>query len=133
MERNVELVKGLFSDSLPKFLKEQATYAGGNQTVSYLHIDCDLYAGSRDAFTILTPFIKPGTIILFDELVRKLDARGNTSLSGGNGQHINGCDLPRPPVCLVTAVIGFLERVVTCCCFDAAGDSLWLMDPCWHG
>ena len=69
VERNVELVKGLFSESLPAFLKEQERYAGGNQTVSYLHIDCDLYAGSRDAFTILSEYIKPGTVILFDELV----------------------------------------------------------------
>ena len=69
VERNVELVKGLFSDSLPVFLKEQGRFTGGNQTVSYLHIDCDLYAGSRDAFTFLSPHIKPGTVILFDELV----------------------------------------------------------------
>lgn len=73
VERNVELVKGLFAESLPAFLKEQERYAGGNQTVSYLHIDCDLYAGSRDAFTILSEYIKPGTVILFDELVRLRD------------------------------------------------------------
>lgn len=37
--------------------------------LSYLHIDCDLYAGAHDAFTLLSHKIVPGTIILFDELV----------------------------------------------------------------
>ena len=37
--------------------------------LSYLHIDCDLYAGSRDALTLLSHKIVPGTVLLFDELV----------------------------------------------------------------
>lgn len=37
--------------------------------LSYLHVDCDLYAGSRDALTLLSHKIVPGTVILFDELV----------------------------------------------------------------
>lgn len=70
VEANAELVPGLFAESLPQFLKEQAKFTGANQTVSYLHIDCDLYAGTRDALTILDSAIRPGTIIVFDELVR---------------------------------------------------------------
>ena len=37
--------------------------------LAYLHIDCDLYAGAHDAFTLLSHKIVPGTIILFDEIV----------------------------------------------------------------
>ena len=37
--------------------------------LAYLHIDCDLYAGSRDALTLLSHKIVPGTVLLFDELV----------------------------------------------------------------
>ena len=40
-------VKGLFNESLPNFLKEQAIYASSDEVVSYLHIDCDLYGGAR--------------------------------------------------------------------------------------
>ena len=42
-------VKGLFNESLPNFLKEQAIYASSDEVVSYLHIDCDLYGGARYA------------------------------------------------------------------------------------
>lgn len=37
--------------------------------LTYLHIDCDLYAGAHDAFTFLSHKIIPGTVIVFDELV----------------------------------------------------------------
>ena len=41
----------------------------GNATISYLHIDCDIYSGARDALTLLTPKIRAGTVIVFDDLV----------------------------------------------------------------
>ena len=37
--------------------------------MSFLHIDCDLYAGAHDALTLLAHKVVPGTVILFDELV----------------------------------------------------------------
>ena len=41
---NVVLVQGLFNESLPKFIKKH--YKTRNPVdVTYLHIDCDLYAG----------------------------------------------------------------------------------------
>ncbi len=42
---NIELVKGLFSDSLPPFLEKWDASLGKKGMVTYLHIDCDLYAG----------------------------------------------------------------------------------------
>lgn len=41
----------------------------GNTPLGYLHVDCDLYGGSKDIFTLLDHKIVPGTLILFDELV----------------------------------------------------------------
>lgn len=69
VEPNVHLVKGLFNESLPKFLSEQAIYAPSDEVVSFLHIDCDLYAGARDALTTLAPKLVVGTVIVFDDLV----------------------------------------------------------------
>lgn len=66
---NVNLIKGLFNESLPGFLKTQSMYAGLADPVSYLHIDCDLYAGARDALQLLIPRLVVGTVIVFDDLV----------------------------------------------------------------
>lgn len=72
VEPNVQLIKGLFSDSLPPFLrmeKEMHDRQAGEIPLAYLHVDCDLYAGSKDIFTLLNHKIVPGTVIVFDELV----------------------------------------------------------------
>eukprot|EP00884_Botryococcus_braunii_P014281 jgi/Botrbrau1/22854/Bobra.0065s0013.1 len=37
--------------------------------VSYIHIDCDLYRGAADALFLLTDYIRPGTLLLFDDLI----------------------------------------------------------------
>ena len=59
---NVRLVKGLISDTLPLFLKE-------NQgKVVFLHIDVDLYSSTKTIFKELESCIKCGTVIVFDEL-----------------------------------------------------------------
>ena len=44
---NVKLWKGLFSDSLPGFIKEMdAKDPKGKFMINYLHVDCDLYVGA---------------------------------------------------------------------------------------
>lgn len=58
---NVELVVGLFENTLAAFL-DRIT---GN--VSLLHIDCDLYSSTKTVFRELTKRIVPGTVIIFDE------------------------------------------------------------------
>ena len=43
---NVVLVQGLFNESLPGFIKKY--YRNRNPLdITYLHIDCDLYAGKQ--------------------------------------------------------------------------------------
>jgi len=58
---NVVLIKGLFSDSLEDFLKEN------QQQVSFLHIDCDLYSSTKYVLEKLKDRLRAGSIILFDE------------------------------------------------------------------
>jgi hypothetical protein len=59
--RNVRLHKGLFSDTLPGWVKENAG------PVAFLHVDCDLYSSTACIFDLLRSRIVPGTVIVFDE------------------------------------------------------------------
>ncbi|HTB85060.1 MAG TPA: class I SAM-dependent methyltransferase [Candidatus Sulfotelmatobacter sp.] len=59
---NVKLHKGWFNESLPPFL------AGHKDHAAFLHIDCDLYSSTRTIFELLLDRIRPGTVIVFDEL-----------------------------------------------------------------
>ena len=49
MHPSVQLVAGLFNNSLPALLAEQdaANPTGRLPSLTYLHVDCDLYAGAR--------------------------------------------------------------------------------------
>jgi hypothetical protein len=58
---NVTLIKGWFDKTLPEFLK------GHPEDVSFLHVDCDLYASTQTIFLNFAPRIKAGTVIVFDE------------------------------------------------------------------
>jgi Methyltransferase domain len=61
VEPNVELIKGLFHETLPAFLEAH------DGMFSFLHIDCDTYDSTRTLFTLLRSRLQVGTIILFDE------------------------------------------------------------------
>ena len=63
VESNVTLIKGFFNSSLPKWLEENSL-----ESISFLHIDCDLYSSTVTVFECLQPFIVPGTVIVFDEI-----------------------------------------------------------------
>ncbi len=58
---NVELIHGLFQDTLPVFL------ACHPEPVALLHVDCDLYSSTCTIFDALEHRIVPGTVIVFDE------------------------------------------------------------------
>jgi predicted O-methyltransferase YrrM len=60
---NVELIVGLFKDTLPDFLAQE----GETSSISLIHIDCDLYGSTKDVLTECGPFLNKGTIIVFDE------------------------------------------------------------------
>lgn len=58
---NVELVVGLFDDTLPGFV---ASHPG---RVKLLHVDCDIYSGTVTIFKELADRIDDDTVIVFDE------------------------------------------------------------------
>lgn len=58
----VNLVKGWFQDTLPGFLAEFVP-----QPLLVLHIDSDLHSSAIYILTRMDSFIKPGTIVIFDE------------------------------------------------------------------
>lgn len=61
VNKNVELIVGLFQDTLPIFAKKY------QEKISFLHIDCDLYSATQTIFQCLGNKIQPGTVIVFDE------------------------------------------------------------------
>lgn len=60
---NVELVVGLFADTLPKFM------AGRDSKIALAHIDCDLYSSTKCVLDNIAPYCVPGTVLAFDEIV----------------------------------------------------------------
>lgn len=66
---NIKLIKGYFDASLPKFLE---THPGD---ADFIHLDADLYSSTKTVLSLLTPRIKPGTMIMFDEICDYPDYR----------------------------------------------------------
>ncbi|MEB4211364.1 TylF/MycF/NovP-related O-methyltransferase [Mycobacterium sp. 94-17] len=60
---NVTLVKGMFHETLPWF-KEQVLKS---TPIAFLHVDCDIYASTKEIFDQLGENIVSGTVIVFDE------------------------------------------------------------------
>lgn len=58
---NVKLIQGLFKDSLPSFASSHP------QPIAFLHVDCDLYSSTKEAFDILKNQLTTNTVIVFDE------------------------------------------------------------------
>lgn len=65
---NAVIVKGLFQDTLPEFLK---TFSCTGQLV--IHMDGDLYSSTLFVLTCMDRFIKSGDIIIFDEYMCPMD------------------------------------------------------------
>jgi hypothetical protein len=63
----ITLVKGLFQDTLPGFLRQLEPSA---QLV--VHVDSDLYSSALYVLTFLNAIMVPGTVIIFDEFFSAL-------------------------------------------------------------
>lgn len=63
-DKRGKFFKGLFQETLPKFLKE----LDGNKK-NVIMMDADLYTATLFALTSLAPFLKKDDIIFFDEFV----------------------------------------------------------------
>ena len=60
--KNVELIKGWFSESLKDFMDSNSG------PVHLLHIDCDLYSSTKTIFQHTSNRLVSGSIIVFDEI-----------------------------------------------------------------
>jgi hypothetical protein len=61
---NVELVPGWFNETLPSFLEKHP-----DVPLSLLHVDSDLYSSAKYILDSVSHRLRPGTIIVFDELI----------------------------------------------------------------
>jgi O-methyltransferase len=62
-DSRVSLIKGMFQDSLPTFLKNFRQ----NNNRLIIHNDSDLYSSSLYLLTVLNNFLVAGTMVMFDE------------------------------------------------------------------
>jgi hypothetical protein len=75
MDGNVYFHKGLFRDSIPRFLETASgigSKANANDRHAFLafaNIDCDLYTSTLDILEAFEGRVVPGTVLVFDEYV----------------------------------------------------------------
>jgi O-methyltransferase len=60
-------IKGLFQDTLYKFLHDYSRNIDNPQATRVLHLDADLYSSTLFALTSMAPYLRNGDILLFDE------------------------------------------------------------------
>lgn len=63
-QTNVAFLVGLFNQTLPRFLSDNP-----NSTISFLHVDCDLYSSALYVLRKCRPRLARGSVLVFDELV----------------------------------------------------------------
>lgn len=76
VRHNVRLIKGYFEDTLHEFAKIH-----GGHCFSFVHIDCDIYSSTKTIFDLCEAMIRPGCIIVFDELLHYLEFADNEMLA----------------------------------------------------
>ena len=62
---NVELISGLFEDTLPEFIKNHP-----DTKTAFVHIDSDLYSSAKTIFKNFGHTFVNGTVIVFDEYMQ---------------------------------------------------------------
>lgn len=63
VNNNVVLIKGLFEQTVSKFLTEQ------DKKISFIHVDCDLYSSTKLVFQETNKYMDNECVIVFDELL----------------------------------------------------------------
>ena len=109
---NVQLHKGYFDAVLGPFLAAQKS------DISFVHMDCDLYSSTRDVLTACAPYIRTGTIMVFDEFMnypgwQQHEFRALSEFSAGTGWHYRYISLCDWRDRIVKAGIEFTERSQT--------------------
>ncbi|HEY6901194.1 MAG TPA: TylF/MycF/NovP-related O-methyltransferase, partial [Puia sp.] len=60
-------IKGLFQDTVYKFLANYSRNVDSPEVTRVLHLDADLYSSTLFALTMMAPYLRSGDILLFDE------------------------------------------------------------------
>jgi len=60
---HVNLIKGYYEDSLTPALREQHPF----KHAAVVMLDCDYYTSTVTALTWMEPYLRPGTVLLFDD------------------------------------------------------------------
>jgi hypothetical protein len=63
-QARVTSVPGMFADTLTEALRARLGLGPGRYVV---HVDCDLYASTRDVLAWLRPMLAPGSVLIFDD------------------------------------------------------------------
>ena len=63
---HVTLIPGWFDQTLPLFLEKHEA------DIALINMDCDIYSSTKTVLDLLSPRIKKGTIIIFDEYIGNL-------------------------------------------------------------
>lgn len=63
---NVQLIPGWFDETIPDFLQEHRNELS---ELKFVHIDGDTYEAAKAVFDEIGGILKPGVIVLFDELI----------------------------------------------------------------
>jgi len=63
-DTRVKFIKGLFQESLPKFIRENEFNSNERKII---HLDADLFSSTLFVLTSLATIIRKGDILIFDE------------------------------------------------------------------
>jgi hypothetical protein len=78
VSENIQLHVGYFEQTLPEFA---ASHQGELDDICLIHIDCDLYSSTKTVFSVIGPYLRPGQLIVFDELMNYREFAENEFLA----------------------------------------------------
>ena len=67
LRRNITLHKGFFEETLPSFVKSHKQLLMNKPLL--IHVDCDIYSSTHTIFENISPVLRPGVVIVFDEIL----------------------------------------------------------------
>lgn len=81
---DIDFVKGYFEESVPAFFERlQEAFDGTPPAVALVHLDADLYASTRLVLKELSPFLRKGSVLVFDDVLCGTASRNANALQQG--------------------------------------------------
>ena len=63
LDPNIEIIEGMFQDTLVPFLQQN------QEPIAFVHMDCDLYSSTKYVLSTLAGHFAPNAVIAFDEII----------------------------------------------------------------